>query len=102
MEREKGKLFAVLGEVFALLTVLMILFLFLQEYFGFIDNVDIVSTLYLVREYMIIVSLILVGFAFVSKTGVVLFIIYMVAAAAVIVFSFFPEVRDSIMRTITG
>lgn len=96
MVRNRG-LFKVLGELFAFLTVLLILFMFVHEYFGIIKNVDLVRTLYLVREYMIIASLILVGFTFASKKGLILFIIYMAAAVAVIVFSFFPEVRDAIM-----
>lgn len=87
----------ILGGFLAFLTVLLILFLFMHEYFGIIKNADLVGTLYLVREYMIIGSLILNGFAFASRKGFILFIIFMAAALAVIVFSFFPVVRDVIM-----
>lgn len=91
------KVFDILGEILGFLTILLIVFLFANAQWDFIKNTDLVGTLYLIQAYAIIATVGVVGLEFAAKRGWIFFILFAALVAAAVIFSFFPEVRDSII-----
>lgn len=93
MQENKYGGLKVLGGVLAFLTVLLVGFLLINEKYGWIgmDQANILKTLYIVKNYMVVASLAVVGFVFASKRGAVVFILYMGAIITVLVFAIMKE-----------
>lgn len=87
-----SKVLNILGEILAVLTIVLITFLYLEGTFNFLNNPDLVTLLYQIREYMILGTIIVVGLEFSVKRSFTFFIIFAVIAAAAVIFSFFPNV----------
>ncbi|MDD3113243.1 MAG: hypothetical protein PHP61_02785 [Candidatus Izemoplasmatales bacterium] len=94
------KLFNILGQVFGFLTILLFAFLFANTVFDFGIDSGIIGVLELIKTYAVFVVCGLAGFEFVAGKKLIGFI-YFVILAFVIVFSFFPDVRDQIVNIIT-
>lgn len=93
------KLFNVLGQIFGFLTILLYAFLFANTIFNFGFDSSLIGILETVKIYAIFAVCGLAGFEFVA--GKKLFaIIYFLVLAFVVVFSFFPEIRDQILDVI--
>ena len=84
------KVFDVLGEILAVLTITLIAFLYLNANFNFITDVSKIELLTTLREYMILGTIIIVGLEFSVKRNIVFFLIFVAIAAVAVVFSFFP------------
>lgn len=89
--RNLTKFFDFLGEILAVLTIMLIAFLFLNANFGFIGSADTVTTLTLIRDYAILGTLIIVGLEFSVKRSFVWFVIFLALAAIAVIFTFFPQ-----------
>lgn len=85
------KLFDILGEILAVLTITLIAFLYLNANFDFITDVSIIDLLTTIREYAILATVIIVGLEFAVKRSFMFFIVFAAIAAVAIIFSFFPE-----------
>lgn len=88
------------GEILGFLTILLIVFLFANEQFNFLTNTDTLGVLYLIRGYAILATVGVVGLEHAAKRGWISFIIFGALVAVAFIFSFFPDVRDSIMNQV--
>ncbi len=94
------KVYNVLGQLFGFLTILLFAFLFANTVFDFGIDSQIIGILETVKTYAIFVVCGLAGLEFVA--GKKLFaLIYFIVLAFVVIFSFFPAVRDQILDVVT-
>jgi hypothetical protein len=89
----------VLGQLFGFLTIVLYAFLFANAIFSFDVDANLLGILATIKTYAIFVVCGLAGLEFVSGKKL-LGLIYFVLLAFVVVFSFFPEVRDQITQVI--
>ncbi len=82
--------------ILAFLTVLLFAFLYANAVFNFGMADKTISLLYVIREYMVLATIVLVGLEFAVTKGFLFFIIYCIIAALVVIFSFFPEVASQL------
>lgn len=94
------KLFNILGQVFGFLTILLFAFLFANTVFNFGIDAEIIGLLELIKTYAVFVVCGLAGLEFVAGKKLIA-LIYFVILAFVVIFSFFPDVRDQIVNVIT-
>jgi hypothetical protein len=85
--RKFEKLFDILGEIAAFLTIALIAALFLNARYNFIPA-DTVSVLETIREYAILGTLVIVGLEFACKKGIIVFALYAALAVVAIIYSF--------------
>ena len=78
-----------LGEVFAFLTIALILLLYINGHYGFIPG-NVTDILGVVREIAIIGVVALSGFEFALNGKFIRLIVFLVLLVGVIVFMFFP------------
>ncbi len=94
------KVYNALGQLFGFLTILLYAFLFANTVFEFgVDN-QIIGILETIKTYAIFAVCGLAGLEFVSGKKLIA-LVYFIILAFVIVFSFFPEVRDQIINVVT-
>ncbi|HIW56176.1 MAG TPA: hypothetical protein H9686_04230 [Firmicutes bacterium] len=87
--------------ILAFLTVLLFAFLYANAVFDFGIAAETISLLYVIREYMVLATIVLVGLEFAVTKGFLFLIIYCVIAALVVIFSFFPEVANQLTGLIS-
>ena len=86
--RHFSKLFSIIGQIMAFLTVAIIGIVFLNDgVFRFLSE-EKLAMLRLIKEYAVLATLIVVGFAFASKRNIIFFILYCILAAVAVGFSF--------------
>ena len=86
--RHFSKLFSIIGQIMAFLTVIIIGVVFLNDgVFKFLSD-DKLALLRLIKEYAVLATLIVVGFAFASKRNIIFFVLYCILAAVAVGFSF--------------
>lgn len=86
--RHFSKLFSIVGQIMAFLTVIIIGVVFLNDgVFKFLSD-DNLAVLRLIKEYAVLATLIVVGFAFASKRNIIFFVLYCILAAVAVGFSF--------------
>ncbi len=95
------KLWNVLGQIFGFLTILLYAFLFLDAIVEFGLSSDIMGLLRQVQLYAILGVCGLAGLEFVAGKKLIAFI-YFIILAFVVIFSFFPDVADTITQVITN
>ena len=94
------KLYDVLGQVFGFLTIVLFAFSFLPircSIFGI--DAQIIGILELVKTYAIFAVCGLAGLEFTAGKKI-LALIYFLLLAFVVVFSFFPDIRDQIVNIV--
>ncbi|MBU1144261.1 MAG: hypothetical protein KJ971_00190 [Firmicutes bacterium] len=94
------KVYNVLGQLFGFLTIALYAFLFANTIFNFNVDGSILGILETVKTYAIFVVCGLAGLEFVTGKKL-LALIYFILLAFVVIFSFFPEVRDQIVNIVT-
>jgi hypothetical protein len=94
------KFYNALGQLFGFLTILLFAFLFANTMFDFGVDGQIIGILELVKTYAIFAVCGLAGLEFVAGKKVLAFI-YFILLAFVVVFSFFPDIRDQIVNIVT-
>ncbi|MGI6392464.1 MAG: hypothetical protein ACOX16_02465 [Candidatus Izemoplasmatales bacterium] len=93
------KLYDVLGQVFGFLTIVLFAFLFANTMFDFGIDAQIIGILELVKTYAIFAVCGLAGLEFTAGKKI-LALIYFLLLAFVVVFSFFPDIRDQIVNIV--
>lgn len=83
--------FDFLGEICAVLTIILYAFLFINNNFKFLEDENILGILNVVRTYAAMVVVIIVGLEFSVKRNFLFFLLFCALAAVTVVFSFFPE-----------
>lgn len=86
--RNFSKLFLVIGQIMAFLSVIIIGLLFINDGIVTFLPDNVYKTMAMIKEYAVLFTLIVVGFSFACKRTLVLFVLYCVLAVAVIGFSF--------------
>ena len=86
--RNFSKIFTVIGQIMAFLSVVLLGLVFVND--GIVQFLpsDFLNTLRTIKEYAVMFTLIVVGFSFACRRGLILFILYCVLAVAVVGFSF--------------
>lgn len=90
------KLYNALGQFFGFLTIALYAFLFLNAVFSFGLDITIINLLETIKLYAIFGVCGLAGLEFVAGKKL-LGLIYFILLAIVVIFSFFPDVRDLIL-----
>lgn len=94
------KVYNALGQLFGFLTIALFAFLYANTIFNFGIDANIIGILETVKTYAIFGVCGLAGFEFVAGKKLIGFI-YFILLAFVIIFSFFPEIRDQIIGIVT-
>lgn len=79
-----------IGEILAFLTILLILFMYINGAFELVTSENILNILSIAREVAIIAVIGMKGFEFALKRNIILTILFLALLAAVIIFMFFP------------
>lgn len=95
------KVFDVLGEIIAVVMVLVYALWIINLNFNFLP-VEVVNVLALVKEYGLLVLLGVVGLEAMSKRNFILRIIFYALCALIIIFLFFPGTYASLMEMVQG
>ena len=86
--RHFSRLFSIIGQIMAFLTVIIIGVVFLNDgLFRFLSE-EKLAMLRLIKEYAVLATLIVVGFAFATKRNIIFFVLYCILAAVAVGFSF--------------
>ena len=86
--RHFSRLFSIIGQIMAFLTVIIIGVVFLNDGVLRFLSEEKLAMLRLIKEYAVLAPLIVVGFAFASKRNIIFFVIYCILAAVAVGFSF--------------
>ena len=86
--RHFSKLFSIIGQIMAFLTVAIIGLVFLNDGGVKFLSDSTLNTLRMVKEYAVLATLVVVGFAFATKRNIIFFVLYCILAAVAIGFSF--------------
>lgn len=86
--RHFSKLFSIIGQIMAFLTVIIIGLVFLNEGGVKFVSDSTLKTLKMIKEYAVLATLVVVGFSFASRRNIIFFVIYCLLAAVAIGFSF--------------
>jgi hypothetical protein len=100
MEDIMKKVYNALGQLFGFLTILLFAFLYMNSMFSFGIDSEIIGILELVKTYAIFAVCGLAGLEFASGKKL-LALIYFLVLAFVIIFSFFPVIRNQIINVVT-
>lgn len=95
-----SKIFDIIGEILAVLLVLVFLFFYLNSAFGgFMDKVPVLmKILTAVKEYGALLLVGIVGLEAMVKRNIVLFIIFLAVLACVVMFMFFPDTIEMMFQ----
>lgn len=86
--RHFSKLFNIIGQIMAFLTVIIIGVVFVNDgVFKFLSDANL-ATLRTIKEYAVLATLVVVGFSFASRRNIIFFVIYCLLAAVAVGFSF--------------
>lgn len=96
------KVFDILGEILAVVLVIVYAITLLNAKVGFIEPGALLNALNGIRFYGSIILIGVVGLEAMCKRNIILFIIFLAVLALVVVLMFFPEVFDSMVATVTG
>lgn len=87
-----GKFFEILGGILAVLTTMAIAVFCINMKFNFLPA-DLVLQLYgYIWGYAAPISLIITGIGFTMRRNFVLFLFFLLIAAVVVIFNYFPEI----------
>lgn len=92
------KIVDILGEIFAFLTVALLVFVFVNRWQGFLPDkaTEIVESVLTIAVLAVVA---LSGLEFALKRGFIVFIIYAALVAAAVIFLFFPGVLPATKAT---
>jgi hypothetical protein len=96
--RNLSRFFDLLGELLAVLTIMLIAFLFLNTNFNFVGDSATLNMLTTIRDYAILGTLIIVGLEFSVKRSFVWFVIFLILAAIAVLFTFFPQALPPFLK----
>jgi len=100
-EKSTKKLLASLGGLVAVVMIATYACLIVQTYYPFIPSEGFfVDAIYYVNMYAPMALMVLVGLSAVWDKSGILKLVFLVACAAIIIFSFFPDVRTTIENAI--
>ncbi len=98
MGEKLEKVVDIIGEILAFLTVALMVFVFVNRYFGFLpaDTAKIIESVLVVAVLLVVA---LAGLEFALKRGLIVFILYAALVAAAVIFLFFPGVLPATAKS---
>ena len=102
MFKKLEKVFDILGEILAVLLVIVYAVTLLNAKLDFIEPGTLLNVLNGIRFYGSVILIGVVGLEAMCKRNIVFFLIFLVLLALVVVLMFFPEVFDSMVSTVTS
>lgn len=96
------KIFDVIGEILAVVLVIVYAVTLLNAKLDFIEPGTLYNVLNGIRFYGSIILIGVVGLEAMCKRNIVFFLIFLVLLALVVVLMFFPDVFDSMVSTVTA
>jgi hypothetical protein len=96
--RGLGKVLDILGEILAVLTIIVIAFGYINAKFELVTDPLFVEILAYVWKYAILGTVIIVGMGVTLKRNIIFFILFCAIAAVAVVFSFFPDAVPQFLR----
>lgn len=95
------KFFDVLGEIIAIVMVLVYALWIINLNFNFLP-VEVVNVLAIVKEYGLLVLVAVVGLEAMSKRNFILRVIFYALVALIVIFLFFPGTYASLIGMVNG
>ncbi len=96
------KILDILTGIAALAAVLLCTFLALNSLFGFGLGVNLQAQLLVIQNWLLLAIMLLAGLRFCTGKGVILFVVYLLLAAVVVLWVGFPETFQSLAELIGG
>ena len=91
------KVFDILGEILAVLTLTLYVVLFINANWSFIP-VDVLKILNIIKDYAALVVVVIVGCEAIVKRGFVFKVLFMLILAIIIIAQFFPGTWENITK----
>ena len=98
MSKNLEKVWDFIGEVLALLLLIVYAVLILDANFHFLPSGPIMEVLQILRTYGSFALVGIVGFEAITKRGFLFKLIFLALIALVVVFMFFPETYDALIK----
>ena len=83
-----GKVFDILGKLFAVLTIILTAFLLINGQYNLFTDTSILQLLLTIQEYAILATLAVVVLGFACKSNFVIFLLFCLIIIVVVVYSF--------------
>ncbi len=97
MFKSLEKVFDIIGEILAVLLVVVYIVLIINANFPFIENATVLNILEIARTYGSLLLVAVVGLEAMSKRNLVFQIIFLAMLAIVVVFLFFPDTYSNLI-----
>jgi len=101
MFKKMEKVWDILGEILAILLVLVYAVLILNATFEFIPAGTFLNILKIVSTYGSLLLVVVVGLEAMSKRNIVFLIIFLALVALIVVFMFFPDTYANFIGIVT-
>lgn len=103
MFKKMEKVFDIIGEILAVVLVIVFALLIIDANFSFLDNVAWLKNIFeIIRNYGALVLIAVVGLEAMAKRNFIFQIIFLALLALIVVFLFFPETYSNFMGMIGG
>lgn len=103
MFKKMEKVFDIIGEILAVVLVIVFALLIIDANFSFLDNVAWLKNIFeIIRNYGALVLIAVVGLEAMSKRNFLFQIIFLALIALIVVFLFFPDTYSNFMGMIGG
>ena len=102
MSKNSEKIWDFLGEVLALVLLVVYAVLILDANFHFLPSGKLMEVLQILRTYGSFALVGIVGFEAITKRGFIFKLIFIAMVALVVVFMFFPETYDSLIKAVVS
>lgn len=97
MFKKTEKVFDIIGEILAVLLVIVYILLIINANFPFIENATVMNILEIARTYGSLLLVAVVGLEAMSKRNIVFQIIFLAMLALIVVFLFFPDTYGNLI-----
>lgn len=103
MFKKLEKVFDIIGEILAVVLVIVFALLIIDANFPFLDNVEWLKNAFeIIRTYGALLLIAVVGLEAMAKRNFVFQIIFLALLALIVVFLFFPGTYESFIGMIKG
>ena len=100
MKKTISAIFDIIGEILAVLLVIVYIVLIINANFPFIENATVMNILEIARTYGSLLLVAVVGLEAMSKRNFVFQIIFLAMLALIVVFLFFPDTYSNLIDLI--
>ncbi len=94
------KVFDIMGEILAVLLVVVYALLIIDANFPFLGNGTFLNILKIIQQYGALLLVAIVGLEAMSKRNIVFVIIFCVLLALIVIFMFFPDTYNNMINLV--